>query len=162
MLSVTAGIALAVHWLATPSICMEVRGAGRMTAQSITLTCTSWTVSASHYMLCGRSSNLRVDVAVCSGGSATTMAVGRPGGQPTFSKGESNAHVCNLACSSMYIMSFCITCLLHPSLSPNVHYLSLPSSAVKEDLYLYGGVDQEDTFVCALELYVFSTGVHLH
>lgn len=60
----------------------------------------------------------------------------------------------------MYIISFCLTRLLQPSLSPNVHCLPLSSSAVNDDLYLYSGVDQEDTFVCALGLYVFSTGMH--
>ena len=33
-------------------------------------------------------------------------------------------------------------------------------SAVGEKLYLYGGVDKEDTYVCATGLYVFSTGTH--
>ena len=68
----------------------------------------------------------------------------------------------HLACTSVCIMSYHPTHLLHPSLSHNVHCLPLASSAVNEDLYLYGGVDQEETFVCALGLYVFSTGMHLH
>ena len=38
--------------------------------------------------------------------------------------------------------------------SPSPH-----SSAVGKELYLYGGVDKEDTYVCATGLYVFSTGM---
>ena len=36
---------------------------------------------------------------------------------------------------------------------------SLRCSVVGDELFLYGGVDSEETYVCATGLYVFSTGI---